>query len=111
MICRNGCGRCRDIGGDAALIHEFLQDFRASAVRIALELRAACAAKQTKAAADAAHKLKSSAFAVGALALGELCAAMEEEAKAADGDALNVLLPRFEVEMAVVVRYLEQRSN
>ena len=54
----------------------------------------------------AAHKLKSSALAVGAIALGELCAAMEEEGKAGDRDALAVLLPRFDTEMAVVEDYL-----
>jgi two-component system sensor histidine kinase/response regulator len=84
----------------------FLQDFRASAARTALELRVACATRQTKAAAEAAHKLKSSALAVGALALGELSAAMEEEGNAGDGDALTVLLPRFETEMAAVEKYL-----
>ncbi len=97
------------VGDDPELIREFLQDFRVSASQISVELRAACAAGQTKAAVAAAHKLKSSARAVGAFALGELCAAMEEEGQAGNSDALAVLLPRFEAEMAVVERYLEGR--
>jgi HPt (histidine-containing phosphotransfer) domain-containing protein len=89
------------------MIREFLQDFRASAARIKQELRAAFAAGQTTDAAAVSHKLKSSALAVGALTLGELCAAIEEEGKAGDSDALNVLLPRFEAEMTRVDQYLE----
>jgi HPt (histidine-containing phosphotransfer) domain-containing protein len=96
------------VGNDAAILREFLQDFRSSAAAITLDLRAACAAQQTKAVADAAHKLKSATRAVGALALGELCQAMEDAGKAGDIDALAVLLPRFEVEMAVVEKYLDK---
>ncbi|HTE14577.1 MAG TPA: Hpt domain-containing protein, partial [Burkholderiales bacterium] len=89
-------------------VREFLQDFRSSAGKITVELRAACAASQTTAVVAAAHKLRSSALAVGAMALGELCAAMEEEGKAGDEGALAVLLPRFEKEMAVVEDYLDK---
>ena len=97
------------VGDDPDLVHELLQDFRISAAKIAVDLRAACVASQTKAAAAAAHKLKSSALAVGAFALGELCAAIEEEGKAGDIEALSVLLHRFETEMAVVEGYLDRR--
>ena len=97
------------VGDDPALVHELLQDFRISAAKIAVDLRAACVASQTKAAAAAAHKLKSSALAVGAFALGELCAAIEEAGKAGDSEALSVLLHRFETEMAVVEDYLDRR--
>jgi PAS domain S-box-containing protein len=96
------------VGNDATIVREFLQDFRSSAAAIALELRAACAARQTQAVVDAVHKLKSAARAVGALALGELCDAMEAQGKAGDGDAMVLLLPRFEAEMAVVKKYLDK---
>ena len=59
------------------------------------------------AAGGLAHKLKSSARSVGALALGELCAGMEQAGKACDSEALAVLLPRFEQELASVDRYLD----
>ena len=39
--------------------------------------------------------------------MGELCAAMEEEGQAGNNDALTVLAPRFEAEMAVVEAYLD----
>ena len=94
------------VGDDEALIREFLHDFRISAAKIVAELRAACAAGQIMAAGAAAHKLKSSARSVGALALGELCAGMEKAGKAGDTEALAVLLPRFELELASVEHYL-----
>jgi len=95
------------VGDDPAVIREFLHDFRASATGIAAELRTACAAGQATAAAAAAHKLKSSARSVGALALGELCAGMEQAGQAGDTEALAALLHRFEQEMADVEHYLE----
>jgi HPt (histidine-containing phosphotransfer) domain-containing protein len=95
------------IGDDEAMIREFLHDFRLSASRIAVELRAACAAGQATVAGAHAHKLKSSARSVGALALGELCAGMEKAGKDGDMAALAVLLPRFAQELASVERFLE----
>jgi HPt (histidine-containing phosphotransfer) domain-containing protein len=94
------------IGDDETLIREFLHDFRISAAKIAAELRTASAAGQAAAAGAAAHKLKSSARSVGALALGELCAEMEKAGKAGNIEALAVLLPRFEQELASVEHYL-----
>jgi two-component system sensor histidine kinase/response regulator len=97
------------VGDDPMLVREFLRDFRKSAASIALDLRAACATGRTQIAAAAAHKLKSSARAVGAITLSELCAAMEDEGRAGDCDALSVLLPRFEAEMVAVADYLDRR--
>jgi signal transduction histidine kinase/CheY-like chemotaxis protein/HPt (histidine-containing phosphotransfer) domain-containing protein len=90
------------VGDDAATIAEFRHDFRISAAKIADELRTACAAGQVSTAGALAHKLKSSARSVGALALGELCAEMEQAGKAGDTAALAVLLPKFEQELASV---------
>ncbi len=95
------------VGNDPVVIHELLQDFRVSAAKIAAELQSACTAGQSTAAAAAAHKLKSSAYSVGALALGELCATIEQAGKAGQVDALTALLPRFEVELAIVDEYIE----
>ena len=96
------------VGDDPHIVREFLQDFRQSSAKIKVELRAAYSAHQTKAVIAAAHKLKSSARAVGALALGELCAAIEEESKSGTKDVLAALLPRFENEMAAVEGYLDK---
>ncbi|MDD5300922.1 MAG: Hpt domain-containing protein, partial [Gallionella sp.] len=96
------------IGDDAALIREFLHDFHLSATKIAAELRAACAAGEAATAGALAHKLKSSSRSVGALALGELCAAMEKAGKAGDAETLAVLLPKFEQELAGVEGFLDK---
>ena len=53
-------------------------------------------------AGAAAHKLKSSARAVGALALGELCERIERAGKAGDGAAIYEQLPAFDNEMSAV---------
>jgi HPt (histidine-containing phosphotransfer) domain-containing protein len=95
------------VGDDPAVLREVLQDFRASVVRIISDLRTACAAGQTRAAGGAAHKLKSSARAIGAFALSELCADMEHAGDAGDSAALAERLPLFNAEMAVVDAYLD----
>jgi PAS domain S-box-containing protein len=97
----------RLIGNDRPVILEFLNDFRISAAKIALELKAACTACQAVQASEQAHKLKSSARAVGAHALGELCAAMEEAGKAGSTETLLALLPRFEQELDAVNTFLD----
>ena len=95
------------IGNDPEMIKEMLLDFRGSAERIATELRAAYQVGQFAAVGSLAHKLKSSARSVGALALGELCAEMEQAAKKNDAEALAVLLPSFDVQLMNVKSYLE----
>ncbi|MDP4027831.1 MAG: PAS domain S-box protein [Gallionella sp.] len=95
------------VGNDEEIIRDFLHDFRLSAAKIAVALHAACAAGQAAAAGALAHKLKSSSRSVGALALGELCAEMEQAGKAGDVETLAALLPRFEQELASVEGYLD----
>ncbi|MDO8466131.1 MAG: Hpt domain-containing protein [Gallionella sp.] len=96
------------VGDDETMIREFLHDFRISAEKIAAELRTACAAEEAAATGALTHKLKSSSRSVGALALGELCAAMEKAGKGGDAEALAVLLPKFEQELASVEHFLER---
>ena len=67
--------------------------------------------EEAAAAGAHAHKLKSSARSVGALALGELCAQMEQAGKSGDAEALAKLLPRFEQELAGVEGFLEGVSK
>ena len=98
------------VGDDPEVINEFLRDFRSSATRIAAEMKTAYASRQAAQVGALAHKLKSSARSVGALELGELCAAIEQAGKAGQIDVLASLLSRFEVEMAAVAGYLEALS-
>ncbi len=95
------------VGDDAAVLREVLQDFRASAALIMAELRTACAAGQPKVAGGAAHKLKSSARAIGAFALSELCADMERAGQAGDSAALIELLSSLNAELVIVEAYLD----
>ncbi len=95
------------VGDDPAVISEFLHDFRTSATKIAVELKAAFENGQAEQVGGLAHKLKSSARSVGALALGDLCDEMEQVGKAGQVEVLESLLPRFEEEMAAVVAYLD----
>ena len=95
------------VGDDEETIRDFLHDFRLSAAKIATALRTACTAGQAANAGALAHKLKSSARSVGALALGELCFEMEKAGKASDMAALAALLPGFEQELANVEGFLE----
>ncbi|MBI5625754.1 MAG: Hpt domain-containing protein [Nitrosomonadales bacterium] len=99
------------VGDDEAMIRELLHEFRLSSSGIAAELRAACAAGQATAAGALAHKLKSPARSVGALALGELCEKMEKAGKAGDTATLTMLLAGFELELAGVERFLEGRLS
>ncbi len=96
------------VGNDDATLRDFLHEFQISAAKIADELRTACAAGQAAVAGAAAHKLKSSARSVGALALGELCAEMEKYGKVNDNEALAALLPKFVRELENVEHFLEQ---
>jgi PAS domain S-box-containing protein len=96
------------IGNEPAVIREFMNDFSSSSTQITDELRTTFAAGDTRATGALAHKLKSSARAVGAMALGELCAAMEQAGKANDAASLVLLLPRFEAELLRVNTFLHR---
>ncbi len=94
------------VGDDPAVIREFLLDFRASATTVAAELAAACATGDAARAGALAHKLKSSARSVGALALGAICAELEDAGKAGRSAALATPMLRFDKEMATVAAAL-----
>jgi PAS domain S-box-containing protein len=95
------------VGDNPEVINEFLQDFRSSATQIAAEIQTAYAAGQTVQVGALAHKLKSSALAVGALELGELCAVIEQAGKAGQIEVLASLLSHFKVKMTAVNNYLD----
>jgi two-component system, sensor histidine kinase and response regulator len=94
------------VGTDPQLIRDFLQAFAVSAGQSAAELAEACDKRRSKDAAAIAHKLKSSSRSVGALRLGELCAAIEVAGTAGDVEMLTELLADFQQEMSAVQDYL-----
>ncbi|WP_292995759.1 ATP-binding protein [Nitrosomonas sp.] len=95
------------IGNDPEMIKEMLLDFRTSSEKIATELHDTYQAGQFAAVGLLAHKLKSSARSIGALALGELCAEMEQAGKKNDAETLAVLLPSFDAQLMSVKTYLD----
>ncbi|MSQ73757.1 MAG: sensor histidine kinase [Betaproteobacteria bacterium] len=95
------------VGDDAATVRALLLAFRASAAAIAAELRVAFQDGRATAVGASAHKLKSSAHAVGAVKLGALCSEMEQASKAGSFDPLAGLLDEFEKELAAVDACLE----
>ncbi|MHB8911137.1 MAG: response regulator [Lysobacter sp.] len=97
----------RLIGHDPDMVIDFLHNFQISAEKISLELRTACADHQALQASRQAHNLKSSARAVGALALGELCERMETAGKAGRTDTLTTLWSLFEQEFDAVNAFLD----
>jgi two-component system, sensor histidine kinase and response regulator len=94
------------VGTNPQLIQEFLDEFAVNAAGLALELSDACKDLQSPVAAGIAHKLKSSSRSVGALRLGDICAAMETAGNAGDLAVLRELLPGFQTEMALVEDFL-----
>jgi PAS domain S-box-containing protein len=95
------------IGNDEATVRRVLEDFTTSSARIAAELHVACAAGQPAVASSSAHKLKSSARAIGAASLGEICAAIERSGAAADAGTLAQQMSLFDRELAAVDAYLK----
>jgi HPt (histidine-containing phosphotransfer) domain-containing protein len=98
------------VGNDADTVNHFVDDFHSSSTQIEAELRSAYASGQIGLVAAEAHKLKSSARAVGALQLGELCDAMERAGKANNALALAALMPVFDQETRRVSRFIESRD-
>ena len=90
------------VGDDEETVREFLADYLASARRLTAELRETCVANDTRKVGAIAHKLKSSSRSVGALALGDLCAEMENAGKAEDKAAIAQGLVRFDAAIAAV---------
>ena len=94
------------VGDEPEVINEFLQDFRVSAGQARLQMRKACQDHQAAAIEAVAHRLKSSARSVGALALGELCEELEQAGRAGRLETLADLWSRFEDEMVAVDEFL-----
>jgi signal transduction histidine kinase/DNA-binding response OmpR family regulator len=96
----------RLVGNDPAVINECLHSFGVTAAKTSRELKAAHRAGQVAQVGAAAHKLKSSARAVGAISLGELCASMEDACSTDKTAPLDAFVRRFEAEIAAVDEYL-----
>lgn len=87
------------VGDEPELIQEFLGQFRDAAQQYFAKLTTAHAAGDFTQLASTAHTFKSSSRAVGAVALGDLCAEVESAAKRHDIDALDHCCTLFAAEM------------
>ena len=101
----------KELGDDPEKITKFLGFFQTVAKEISAEIMTAMRAQQIDVAIASAHKLKSSARSVGAIKLGELCAAIEDAGKAGDQALLDTLLERFEAEWLEVDKLLSNRLS
>jgi two-component system, sensor histidine kinase and response regulator len=90
------------VGGDLTILHELLQDFRDYGREKAQELLKAYEAGDAQAVGELAHKLKSSAGAVGAMRLSEFCGWLESAARDDDEQAMAKLIPLFRAEVFAV---------
>ena len=84
------------IGDDPALVAEFLGDYRRSLHETLVQIRAACKDGQWRRAGELAHRLKSSSRSVGAMQLGEHCAALELAGRNEDGPGIPALVQDVE---------------
>jgi len=94
------------IGDDPDDLVDFLQAFRVSARRAAQAMEQACQEGNAAELVAQAHKLTAAARSVGALVLGEVCAAMELEGSTAGIHALTARFEQFTMEMAAVDSHL-----
>lgn len=95
------------VGEDPEMLKRFLLGFHKSASASSQALVAACQQGQPQEAGDLAHKLKSPARYLGALALGELCQEMERAGHADKPQVLVAMLGRFQEEMTAVMAVVE----
>ncbi|HRO36931.1 PAS domain S-box protein [Thauera sp.] len=95
------------IGDDAALITEFLGEYRESASDSVRSIRQACEDGDWRQAGELAHRLKSSSRSVGALQLGEICAILEQAGRDSDGDRARQLAGQLDTALEVALRAMQ----
>ncbi|MEO8056696.1 MAG: PAS domain S-box protein [Burkholderiales bacterium] len=95
------------IGDDPAAIDEVLKAFRVSAVQASRDLNLSARTGSLRIASETAHRLKSGASALGATRLADVCSVIEATAETGGAAVLSALLPRFELELNAVYRFLD----
>ena len=94
------------VGDDPDILRDFLADYHKSTTAIAASLRTAYRLTDMAGCAEAAHKLASSAEAVGAKALSTICRQIEQAGRTRRGSAVAGLMRRFEAEIDAMEAYL-----
>jgi signal transduction histidine kinase/CheY-like chemotaxis protein/ABC-type amino acid transport substrate-binding protein/HPt (histidine-containing phosphotransfer) domain-containing protein len=93
-------------GDDDDTFKEILKDFVTPATNNIADIESAFADRSADDVAKAAHKLKSSARAVGANELADLCLTLETAGKAEDWDEIDKSAPRITEVMKEVADYI-----
>jgi len=94
-------------GDDPDTFREILGDFVEPARSNVAEIEAALAEHSAENVGKAAHKLKSSSRAVGAMELADICAGLEKGGKADDWNEIDKFSPRLAESLRDVVDYIE----
>lgn len=84
------------VGDDRQVIHDLLISYRDAARGYAAELGEASAKGDIPEVGAVAHKLKSASRSIGAMALGDLCACLENAAKTGDTSMLSTGMLEFD---------------
>ncbi len=95
------------VGADDDAVRELLIDYLKAARQQAAELRQALEAGNIGLVGFLGHKLKSSSRSVGALALGDICAELENAGNAADKDTVLETMPKFEAALAAAEKSID----
>jgi PAS domain S-box-containing protein len=98
------------IGDDPEVLREFMVEFGHSAKLASSELAGAFKVGDEVRAASTAHRLKSSARAIGALRLGELCDSIESAMQSSDLQAQASARTAFESELALVQDWIGKHT-
>ncbi|MBT7953074.1 MAG: PAS domain S-box protein [Gammaproteobacteria bacterium] len=93
-------------GDDPEMLKEILFGFIEPSKKIILELQSGYERHLSEAVKQAAHKLKSSAYSIGANELADLCSELEEAGKKNDWDVINQSAPKLDNLMEQVETYI-----
>ena len=99
------------VGDDPAVLRDFFHDFRGAAALALESMRDALETTDLAGAGRAAHRLVASARSVGALALGELCARLEDAAVDGDHDAVASAWTALQTEAQHVRHWIDERHG
>ncbi len=99
------------IGNDPALQREFLHEYLDATADQIVELAAAVADGDSRRLVAHAHQQKGAARAIGATRLGDLCAELENAARAEDQALARQLLAQFEMQAAAVTKEIFARTG
>jgi HPt (histidine-containing phosphotransfer) domain-containing protein len=96
------------VGDDPKTVTRFLTGYRVALRKATQDMGTARNNKDMQQVAAVAHKLKSSSQSVGAMALGNLCAALDNACQAGDFDLVMRHLDDFQAATAEVDEHLAQ---